>query len=88
MKHYAKNTMDSFDNNVDEYMKNTEILQSVDWLKKFCQKVKGKRILDLGCGPGRDCIFFMDNGFDAYGTSVFFIYSSTLLSNESIVFLA
>ena len=40
------------------------------WLReqKFFQKlIIGKRILDIGCGTGRDGIFFVKNGFNYVG---------------------
>lgn len=30
------------------------------------QVEKGKKIVDMGCGNGRDSIFFMENGMDVY----------------------
>lgn len=36
-------------------------------LNKFISLLKGKRILDAGCGAGRDVQYFMDEGFTAIG---------------------
>ncbi|MFC1686221.1 class I SAM-dependent methyltransferase [Nanoarchaeota archaeon] len=30
----------------------------------FMDLLKGKKILDLGCGPGRDSVYFKKNGFE------------------------
>lgn len=33
----------------------------------FLQNLKGRKILDAGCGPGRDAKYFSENGFDVTG---------------------
>ncbi len=42
----------------------------VEFRRKFVELVGSGRILDAGCGPGRDCEFFMENGFEAVGIDV------------------
>ena len=37
------------------------------YLKKFIKKLKGKKILDVGCGNGRDLEFFIKKKFDVIG---------------------
>lgn len=38
-----------------------------NFIELFLSQIKGKRIFDLGCGPGRDLKFFLERGFDACG---------------------
>ena len=45
------------------------------YLKKFTSMLIGKKILDFGCGNGRDLKFFEENGFDATGVD----YSDDLI---------
>lgn len=39
----------------------------VDLLDKFIELVPGKKVLDAGCGHGRDTQYFTENGLDAKG---------------------
>ena len=36
-------------------------------LDKFIKRLKGKRVLDVGCAHGRDSIYMSNNGLDVYG---------------------
>jgi len=47
-----------------EYTKD-QILQFQ--LSKFGSLLPGKKILDVGCGPGRDSGYFLEDGFDVIG---------------------
>ncbi len=38
-----------------------------DLLEKFSKKIEGRRVLDLGCGPGHDSYKFAELGFDVTG---------------------
>ena len=40
------------------------IKQQIDF---FIENIKGKRILDVGCGPGRDVKYFSERGFEVVG---------------------
>lgn len=39
-------------------------------LNEFLSSLPGKKILDVGCGPGRDTQYFKDDGFDVLGIDV------------------
>jgi ubiquinone/menaquinone biosynthesis C-methylase UbiE len=39
-------------------------------LTKFISFLKGKKILDAGCGPGRDTESFLEDGFDVVGVDI------------------
>jgi ubiquinone/menaquinone biosynthesis C-methylase UbiE len=36
-------------------------------IKEFSQTIKGKKVLDLGCGPGHDSYIFAELGFEVTG---------------------
>lgn len=42
----------------------------LDLLERFVVLVGGGRVLDAGCGPGRDAKFFSDRGFEVAGVDV------------------
>ncbi|MCX6815103.1 MAG: class I SAM-dependent methyltransferase [Candidatus Aenigmarchaeota archaeon] len=71
MKDYTKKTIEFYDRNVEEYIENTKNLQDKKWLERFVSYLsKNARILDLGCAYGRDCKFFVDNGFETHGVDL------------------
>ena len=56
----------------NEYAKKYfHINYSIDVIKEllniFIENLKGNKILDIGCGPGRDAKFFSDLGYDVTG---------------------
>ena len=38
----------------------------VDGRELFIKNLNGKDVLDLGCGPGRDSLFFKNQGFNPF----------------------
>ncbi|VVB61287.1 Ubiquinone biosynthesis O-methyltransferase [uncultured archaeon] len=48
----------------EEHFDIPEIIVFADF---FIKKLKGKKILDIGCGPGRDSKYFSGNGLDVTG---------------------
>ena len=62
-------TVDSTNRSIDKYIKgrmNPDIV--LNHLEKFTSLVKEKgKILDIGCGHGRDCKYFEDKGFKVTG---------------------
>lgn len=68
MQKYLKKTIEFYNKNVDEYIKNTITLQDSTWLEKFIKYLpKNGKILDIGCAYGRDCKYFVEKGFKTYG---------------------
>ena len=65
---YIKDTINFYDQNIDEYIKKTTNLQDKDWLNKFTSylPVNGS-VLDIGCGFGRDTIFFASRNYISFG---------------------
>lgn len=57
-------TIDYYDQNAESFVKGTV---SVDFKKtqdKFLKVLPGKRVLDFGCGSGRDTKYFIEAGLD------------------------
>lgn len=57
-------TLDYYNQNADAFIQGTV---SVDFQKtqdRFLEKLMGNRILDFGCGSGRDTKYFMEKGYD------------------------
>jgi ubiquinone/menaquinone biosynthesis C-methylase UbiE len=68
MQEFEKTTIDSYDQTVDEYIKNVDDLHPIKESKKFLSYLgNNKSILDIGCGPGRDAKIFADQGFEVVG---------------------
>jgi len=65
---YIKETINFYNQNVDEYIKKTSDLQDKDWLEKFISYIpKHGSILDIGCAFGRDTNFFVSKNYDSTG---------------------
>ena len=60
----AVKTYDKIAKIYHEYTKN-QIIQFQ--LTKFESFLSGKKVLDAGCGPGRDSDYFVEDGFDGMG---------------------
>ena len=53
---------------VEGYIKRNSLSpKQVDNIKNFSKLIKGKKVLDLGCGPGHDSYLFSELGFDVVG---------------------
>ena len=68
MKKYIKDTLNYYDNNLEEYKKlwlnDFNKNYSFDIPDIFLSYLKGNNVLDLGCGTGRDSKYFIDNGYN------------------------
>jgi SAM-dependent methyltransferase len=61
-------TKASYEKTAKQYADKVKNLAPLARIEKFCHFLPGKgRILDLGCGPGRDAKVFSDKGFDVVG---------------------
>jgi len=65
-KDYKKITKSSYEKYAKEYEKNTKDYHKYirKELELFLKNLKGKKILDVGSGPGRDSIYFKNKGFE------------------------
>ena len=63
-----KGTIDYYDNNADWYYWTTVGVDMDAMRKKFASYLPNEaRVLDMGCGSGRDVLAFSDMGHDAVG---------------------
>lgn len=61
-------TIDYYNNHAEEYFANTVNVDFTDTYERFLRYIPlGGRIMDLGCGSGRDVAYFHEHGYEAYG---------------------
>lgn len=83
------NTLDYYKKNSEEYFNSTLNVDMTNTYKAFLKLVpKGGKILDLGCGSGRDSMNFMKLGYEVIavdGAKKLAKKASVLLGKEVIV---
>ena len=83
------NTLDYYNKNSEEYFNSTLNVNMTNTYKAFLKLVpKGGKILDLGCGSGRDSMNFMKLGYEVTavdGSKELAKKASVLLGNEVIL---
>ena len=57
-------TLDYYNKNSDNFVANTISVDFKRTQDKFLDKLQGKRILDFGCGSGRDTKYFLEKGYE------------------------
>lgn len=57
-------TLDYYNKNADNFVSNTISVDFKRTQDKFLDKLQGKRILDFGCGSGRDTKYFLEKGYE------------------------
>lgn len=58
-------TLNYYNENAKEYFETTKNLKTTEIYKEFLSMVKSSgKVLDLGCGSGRDSLYFKNAGFD------------------------
>lgn len=63
-------TLNAYNTSAKEFAENTAALHPEEQANKFLNLLPGKRILDLGCGPGRDAQVFVGQGFQVTGVDL------------------
>ena len=67
MSNKTKETYNLISKEYDEKTKDYTIQYLKDDLDLFFKNIKGDKILDIGCGPGRDLQIFKEHGYKAVG---------------------
>jgi ubiquinone/menaquinone biosynthesis C-methylase UbiE len=68
MRDYTAKSVAFYDKHPDEYMQKTKGMQDIKLIERFCEEIPpGGKVLDIGCGFGRDCKYFASHGFQTYG---------------------
>ena len=57
-------TLDYYNKNADNFVANTISVDFKKTQERFLDKLQGKRILDFGCGSGRDTKYFLEKGYE------------------------
>ena len=60
-------TLDYYNNNARSYFDSTINANMQDGYELFLKYLKGNKILDFGCGSGRDIKYFKSLGYDVDG---------------------
>ena len=62
-------TLEYYDQNAEQFFKTTADVDFTDTQDRFLQYLQlGNRILDLGCGSGRDARYFLEKGYQVDAT--------------------
>lgn len=57
-------TLDYYNQNAEAFIQGTAFVDFKETQEKFIKALPGKRVLDFGCGSGRDSKFFIDAGLN------------------------
>ncbi|HCC42583.1 TPA: hypothetical protein DEP93_03875 [candidate division WWE3 bacterium] len=68
MKDYKKLTIEAYDRMAQNFSDTHFDSMYTSEFKKFTSLLKGNKVLEIGCGAGRDGELFIKNGYDYIGT--------------------
>lgn len=64
-------TLETYARVADEYAEVTGDRSAIrDGVRRFCDRLDGRRVLDVGCGPGFETAMLADRGYDVVGVDV------------------
>ena len=64
----SNKTIDYYNKNADSFIQGTVSVDFKETQDKFLKLLTGKKVLDFGCGSGRDTKHFFESGFDVTAT--------------------
>lgn len=64
----SNKTIDYYNQNADSFVQGTVSVDFKETQDKFLKLLTGKKVLDFGCGSGRDTKYFIESGFDIVAT--------------------
>jgi len=64
---HKEQTKETYDTIATDYSKANFMPFWVEEFKKYVELVPGKKVLDIGCGAGRDAVLFLEEGFEYTG---------------------
>lgn len=67
MAENKQKTIDTYNKIAPNYSESHFVHFWVEEFEKFKNYIPGKKVLDIGCGAGRDAAIFVENGFDYTG---------------------
>lgn len=65
-----KETIDSYNQHAAVFAETTKNFDLMPFWNSFISHLPGKRIIDLGCGAGRDVRYFAERGFSVMGVDL------------------
>lgn len=82
-------TIKTYEELAEDYYKTHFDINKIKTISDFfIQNLKGKKILDIGCGPGRDAKYFSEQGLEVTGidlTSNFVKMASKNVPNAKFI---
>ena len=64
----SNKTIYYYNQNADSFVQGTVSVDFKETQDKFLKLLTGKKVLDFGCGSGRDTKYFIESGFDIVAT--------------------
>lgn len=67
MKRYTRKTINYYNNIANDYFRSSAAIVIKDKIDQFISSLSGKKVLDVGCGPGHDTNYLRKKGLDCIG---------------------
>jgi len=67
MKKYTRKTINYYNDVANDYFRSSAAVVVKNKIDQFIKSLSGKKVLDVGCGPGHDANYLRKNGIDCIG---------------------
>lgn len=67
MKKYTRKTINYYNDIADDYFGSSAAVVIKNKIDQFVKSLSGKKVLDIGCGPGHDTNYLRKNSIDCIG---------------------